>query len=209
MSDLVTFGVIPASLIYSVGLRPLGLFGVVPVGSFVIAAAVRLARFNLLSAAGRSSSTRFVGLPVPGAAAIMASVAFATGAPTFLRRKFSAWSSSYDGLERLNDFANTLPGPENCPSSSGSFDNCRRRTLRCCNSVGCFYGLGRPIFCDSVRPLGAISRTSAGNSLRSSTRPSDLINTIDRPPASGFYYGAKTFRAGTSSTNLIVSKRER
>lgn len=78
LSDLVTFGVIPASLIYSVGLRPLGLFGVVPVGSFVIAAAVRLARFNLLSAAGRSSSTRFVGLPVPGAAAIMASVAFAS-----------------------------------------------------------------------------------------------------------------------------------
>ena len=48
----------------------LGAWGVVIAGMFVICAALRLARFNVQT--GRTDKRRFVGLPVPGAAAMIA-----------------------------------------------------------------------------------------------------------------------------------------
>jgi CDP-diacylglycerol---serine O-phosphatidyltransferase len=76
LADVVAFGVAPAGLVYSWALRPLGLWGVFVIGPFVICAALRLARFNLQTNSGGGSKTRFVGLPVPGAAATIAGLLF-------------------------------------------------------------------------------------------------------------------------------------
>ena len=70
LSDVVAFGVAPAMLAYSWALKPIGSFGIGVTGLFVICAALRLARFNVQTATADKS--RFVGLPVPGAAAMMA-----------------------------------------------------------------------------------------------------------------------------------------
>jgi len=76
LSDLVAFGVAPAGFVFSWALKPLGSWGLLVFGPFVIAAALRLARFNIQSATGLSSKRRFVGLPVPGAAAAIAGLFF-------------------------------------------------------------------------------------------------------------------------------------
>lgn len=75
LSDVVAFGVAPASLVYAWALRPLGTWGVLIVGVYVICAALRLARFNI-QAGTSAGKTRFVGLPVPGAAAVIAGILF-------------------------------------------------------------------------------------------------------------------------------------
>lgn len=75
LSDVVAFGVAPASLVYTWALKPLGLWAVLIMGLFVICAALRLARFNL-QAGTSAGKTRFVGLPVPGAAAVIAGILF-------------------------------------------------------------------------------------------------------------------------------------
>jgi CDP-diacylglycerol--serine O-phosphatidyltransferase len=75
LSDVVAFGVAPAMLAYSWALKPIGSFGIGITGLFVICAALRLARFNVQTATADKS--RFVGLPVPGAAAMMAGLVLA------------------------------------------------------------------------------------------------------------------------------------
>jgi CDP-diacylglycerol---serine O-phosphatidyltransferase len=75
LSDVVAFGVAPAMLAYSWALRPIGSFGIGITGLFVICAALRLARFNVQTATADKS--RFVGLPVPGAAVMMAGLVLA------------------------------------------------------------------------------------------------------------------------------------
>ncbi|MGH7915016.1 MAG: CDP-diacylglycerol--serine O-phosphatidyltransferase [Candidatus Binataceae bacterium] len=70
LSDVVAFGVAPAGIAYCWSLRLLGTWGVVIAGMFVICAALRLARFNVQT--GSTDKRRFVGLPVPGAAAMIA-----------------------------------------------------------------------------------------------------------------------------------------
>lgn len=75
LSDVVAFGVAPAALAYSWALRPLGAFAIVISGLFVVCAALRLARFNVQTAS--ADKRRFTGLPVPGAAAMIAGVVLA------------------------------------------------------------------------------------------------------------------------------------
>lgn len=75
LSDVVAFGVAPAGIAYCWSLRSLGAWGVVAAGMFVICAALRLARFNVQTAS--TDKRRFVGLPVPGAAAMIAGVVLA------------------------------------------------------------------------------------------------------------------------------------
>jgi CDP-diacylglycerol--serine O-phosphatidyltransferase len=75
LSDVVAFGVAPAILAYSWALRPVGALGIVASGLFVVCAALRLARFNVQTAS--VDKRRFVGLPVPGAAAMIAGAALA------------------------------------------------------------------------------------------------------------------------------------
>lgn len=72
LCDLVSFGVAPAFLVYLWVLAPFGRVGTMAVFLFVACGALRLARFNVQT--GTISSTFFVGLPIPAAAAYIASV---------------------------------------------------------------------------------------------------------------------------------------
>ncbi|HTT75108.1 MAG TPA: CDP-diacylglycerol--serine O-phosphatidyltransferase [Candidatus Binataceae bacterium] len=75
LSDVVAFGVAPAALVYTWALRPLGVAGAVISGLFVVAAALRLARFNIQTAS--ADKRRFTGLPVPGAAVMITGLVLA------------------------------------------------------------------------------------------------------------------------------------
>jgi CDP-diacylglycerol---serine O-phosphatidyltransferase len=76
LADLTTFGVAPAVLMYELALGPLGRPGYMLAIFFPIAAALRLARFNLRAQqkpVEPAAPSHFVGLPVPAAAGILAS----------------------------------------------------------------------------------------------------------------------------------------
>jgi CDP-diacylglycerol--serine O-phosphatidyltransferase len=75
LADVVAFGMAPAMLAYNWALQPIGTLGVAVSGLFVVCAALRLARFNVQTAS--VDKRRFVGLPVPGAAAMIAGLALA------------------------------------------------------------------------------------------------------------------------------------
>ena len=70
LADLVSFGVAPALLAYSWALRPYGRFGWLAAFLFVVCGALRLARFNVMSASGETKY--FKGLPIPAAALMIA-----------------------------------------------------------------------------------------------------------------------------------------
>ena len=70
LSDIVAFGVAPATLAYTWALAPAGAWGAAVSGLFVVCGALRLARFNIQT--GSIDKSRFVGLPVPGAAMMIA-----------------------------------------------------------------------------------------------------------------------------------------
>jgi len=69
--DLVSFGVAPGLLMYSWALQPFGKFGWLAAFLYVVCGALRLARFNVQ--VDTVESRRFVGLPIPAAAAMVAS----------------------------------------------------------------------------------------------------------------------------------------
>ena len=75
LSDVVAFGVAPACLAYSWALRPLNGLCIVIAGLFVVCGALGLARFNIQTET--VDKNRFVGLPIPGAAAMVAGMALA------------------------------------------------------------------------------------------------------------------------------------
>jgi CDP-diacylglycerol--serine O-phosphatidyltransferase len=70
LADLVSFGIAPALLAFSWALRPYGRFGWLAAFLFVVCGALRLARFNVLSASGETKY--FKGLPIPVAAMMIA-----------------------------------------------------------------------------------------------------------------------------------------
>jgi CDP-diacylglycerol--serine O-phosphatidyltransferase len=72
LSDLVAFGIAPAILIYSWGLQSFGRVGWAAAFFFVICGALRLARFNVQM--GSTESKSFIGMPIPGAATVIASL---------------------------------------------------------------------------------------------------------------------------------------
>ncbi len=76
LADVISFGVAPAVLSLEWGLQPLGRVGWAVGFMFVAAAAMRLARFNIQSAAG-GDKRYFVGMPSPAAAAVPAATVYA------------------------------------------------------------------------------------------------------------------------------------
>ena len=72
LSDLVAFGIAPAVLIYSWALQSFGRLGWGAAFLFVICGALRLARFNVQM--GSAESKSFPGMPIQGAATVMASL---------------------------------------------------------------------------------------------------------------------------------------
>ncbi len=70
LADLVAFGVAPGVLMYTWALRDYGKLGWLAAFLFVVCGALRLARFNIQ--VDTVESKRFVGLPIPAAAGIVA-----------------------------------------------------------------------------------------------------------------------------------------
>lgn len=70
LCDMVSFGVAPAILVYEWLLKGFGRLGIVAAFFFIASGALRLARFNVQS--GKISNVYFVGLPIPAAAAFIA-----------------------------------------------------------------------------------------------------------------------------------------
>jgi len=70
LSDLIAFGVAPSILAYSWALSTYGKWGWLASFLFVVCGALRLARFNIQI--GLVESRVFNGLPIPGAAAVVA-----------------------------------------------------------------------------------------------------------------------------------------
>lgn len=71
LSDMVSFGLAPAMVVFSWGLAPLGKFGWAAAFIYVACAALRLARFNTQKST--TDSNYFTGLASPPAATLMAS----------------------------------------------------------------------------------------------------------------------------------------
>jgi CDP-diacylglycerol---serine O-phosphatidyltransferase len=70
LADVVSFGVAPSVLVFHMLLEPLGMWGVFIASLPLLAAATRLARYNILSSESGHSNT-FIGMPTPGAALIL------------------------------------------------------------------------------------------------------------------------------------------
>ncbi len=71
LSDVVSFGVAPALLIYSASLSTIGLLGIAAASSIVVAGAIRLARFNILK-----GLKYFLGLPIPVVGAFLSALIY-------------------------------------------------------------------------------------------------------------------------------------
>ncbi len=74
LSDMVSFGVAPALVLYNFALVDLGRVGSLVAFIYIACAALRLARFNV---AKSDDKRHFTGVPSPGAAAMLASVVWA------------------------------------------------------------------------------------------------------------------------------------
>jgi CDP-diacylglycerol--serine O-phosphatidyltransferase len=70
LSDLVSFGVAPAILVYKWALEPYGRLGWMAAFLFVACGALRLARFNVMTK--KIDPRYFIGLPIPAAAGVVA-----------------------------------------------------------------------------------------------------------------------------------------
>ena len=71
LADVIAFGVAPGVLMHTWALKPWGRWGWLAAGLYVICGALRLARFNVQ--AETVEKRYFVGLPIPAAAAVVAS----------------------------------------------------------------------------------------------------------------------------------------
>lgn len=88
LADLVAFGVTPALMVYAWALKPFGRVGWLAGFLFVACGALRLARFNVQ--VNTVESKRFVGLPIPAAASMVAA--------TVLLFQHFGWPSSFKRL---------------------------------------------------------------------------------------------------------------
>ncbi len=70
LADVISFGVAPGVLLYLWALRPFGKLGWLAAFLYVICGALRLARFNVQ--VSTVESRRFIGIPIPAAACIVA-----------------------------------------------------------------------------------------------------------------------------------------
>lgn len=76
LADVISFGMAPAILSFAWGLHEMGRWGWAIAFLFVAAAALRLARFNIQTAAA-TDKRYFVGMPSPAAASVPAATVFA------------------------------------------------------------------------------------------------------------------------------------
>jgi CDP-diacylglycerol--serine O-phosphatidyltransferase len=72
LSDLVAFGVAPAVLLYKWSIAPFNRIGIAAAFLFTACGALRLARYNVQM--GSTESKAFTGMPIPGAAMVVATL---------------------------------------------------------------------------------------------------------------------------------------
>lgn len=72
IADVISFGMAPAFLVYSWVLRPFGRMGWMAAFLFLLCGSLRLARFNVTKP--DLMDNQFIGLPIPGAAAMISSI---------------------------------------------------------------------------------------------------------------------------------------
>jgi len=72
LADFLSFGVAPAVIMYLFHLKDYGFWGYPVAFIYAMCGALRLARFNVMSHEGKGSRQGFTGLPIPGAAGIIA-----------------------------------------------------------------------------------------------------------------------------------------
>ena len=75
LADVISFGMAPALLAYAWVLKPFGRLGWLAAFLFLLCGALRLARFNVTKPDKKGD--HFIGLPIPGAAAVIASIVIA------------------------------------------------------------------------------------------------------------------------------------
>ncbi|MCL2271979.1 MAG: CDP-diacylglycerol--serine O-phosphatidyltransferase [Treponema sp.] len=97
LSDLVSFGVAPAIMMYMLVLENMELIGIAIAVLFVICTALRLARFNVLSQSGEMHK-HFVGLPTPASAGLI--ISFVLSYQLLIREEYS---SRYKAIPALMD----------------------------------------------------------------------------------------------------------
>ncbi|GMT43078.1 MAG: CDP-diacylglycerol--serine O-phosphatidyltransferase [bacterium] len=74
LSDLMSFGIAPGLLVYSWVLQPYGRIGWMAAFLYVICGALRLARYNTVQGDDDYTGNKFIGLPIPAAAIVIASL---------------------------------------------------------------------------------------------------------------------------------------
>jgi CDP-diacylglycerol--serine O-phosphatidyltransferase len=72
LSDLVSFGIAPAMMIYQLELKTMGKIGIAIAVLFILCSALRLARFNVM-AQNNVPAENFMGLPTPASAGVLVS----------------------------------------------------------------------------------------------------------------------------------------
>lgn len=72
LSDVISFGVAPAFIMYVVAFQDIGVLGWIITAIFPICGALRLARFNVLTV---KKTGYFIGLPIPAAGGVLATLA--------------------------------------------------------------------------------------------------------------------------------------
>ncbi|MFQ5482205.1 MAG: CDP-diacylglycerol--serine O-phosphatidyltransferase [Nitrospinaceae bacterium] len=75
LADVISFGVAPAVLVYIWVLKPFGRLGWMAAFLYLLCGALRLARFNVTKPDIRGN--QFIGLPIPAAAGVLASIIIA------------------------------------------------------------------------------------------------------------------------------------
>ena len=111
LSDMVSFGVAPALVLYVWALQPMGKLGWIAAFIYCACAALRLARFN--TKLDESDKRYFQGLPSPAAAALLAGLVWVahdnglTGAEIFfgwIKMKWLAWTITvFAGASMVSD----------------------------------------------------------------------------------------------------------
>lgn len=111
LSDMVSFGVAPALVLYVWALQPMGKLGWIAAFIYCASAALRLARFN--TKLNESDKRYFQGLPSPAAAALLAGLVWVSfdndisGSEVFfgvIKMKWLAWTITlFAGLSMVSD----------------------------------------------------------------------------------------------------------
>lgn len=113
LSDMVSFGVAPALILYVWALKPLGKLGWIAAFIYCACAALRLARFNTKLDDAHQDKRYFQGLPSPAAAALLAGFVWVSyeygvsGRDVFfgvLKMKWMAWGITvFAGASMVTD----------------------------------------------------------------------------------------------------------